>query len=93
MMGDVSIIHEHLPPHTRLPQVYHRRTAEFVYCVAGEMTAYLDGRKHLIRAGGVIQIPPGVRHKFVTAGRSCRAVSIFRPTLRVGPDADIHTGA
>lgn len=90
IFGDLSILHEHLPARTRLPTIHHRCTAEFVFCVSGEMTAYLDGRRHRIRAGGVIHIPAGVRHQFVTSSRACGAISIFCPSLTIGPGADIY---
>ncbi|TPW19098.1 MAG: hypothetical protein FD126_3027, partial [Elusimicrobia bacterium] len=39
--------------------------------------------------GAVVLIPPGVPHKFVTAGEACSAISVFHPALAVGPGADI----
>lgn len=89
LFGDISILHEHMPPYTRLPTIHHRRTAELVFCVSGKMTAYLDGRRYRVRAGGIILIPPGVRHQFVTAASECAAISIFSPSLTIGPGADI----
>lgn len=91
LFGDLSILHEHLPPRTRLPEIHHRRTSEFVYCVSGSMTAYLGGRKHRITAGSVLVIPRGVRHRFVTSSRACEAISLFSPALTIGPGADIHS--
>lgn len=91
LLGDVSILHEHLPPRTTLPKIHHRRTAEFVYCVSGAMTALLGRRIYRITAGSVLLIPPGVRHQFSTGAGSCEAISIFSPALRIGPGADIHT--
>lgn len=90
LFGDVSILHEHLPPGTKLPKIHHRRTAEFVYCVSGSMTAILGRRKHHVTAGSVLLIPRGVRHQFVTGTRSCEALSLFSPALTIGPGADIH---
>ncbi|MBI2385359.1 MAG: cupin domain-containing protein [Elusimicrobia bacterium] len=90
LFGDVSILHEHLPPRTELPKIHHRRTAEFVYCTAGSMTAYLGRRKYRVTAGSVLLIPRGVRHRFVTGSSSCEAISLFSPALAIGPGADIH---
>lgn len=90
LLGDFSVIHEHLPPRTALPTIHHRNTAELVYCTAGAMTAYLDGRPRKVRAGTVILIPPGVRHRFVTGARACEALSLFSPALSVAPGGDIH---
>lgn len=90
LFGDVSILHEHLPPRTTLPKIHHRRTAEFVYCVAGSMTAYLGRRKCRVTAGSVLLIPRGVSHRFSTGGSACEAISLFSPALTIGPGADIH---
>ena len=91
LLGDISIIHEHLPPRTELPTVHHRHTAEFVFCVSGDLTAVLGKRRHRVRAGSVILIPAGVRHKFMTGARPCDSISIFSPALGLSPGADIHT--
>lgn len=88
-LGGVSILHERLPARTTLPTVTHRRTTEWVYCTKGRMTAFLGGKRHALREGAVVLIPPGVPHKFVTARAACSAISVFHPALAVGPDADI----
>ena len=88
-LGGISILHERLPERTELPTVTHRRTTEWVYCTEGRMTAFLGGRRHALRAGAVVLIPPGVPHKFVTAEEACSAISVFHPALAVGPGADI----
>ena len=93
LLGDLSFIYEHLPAHTELPRIHHRRTGELVYCARGSMTAYLGKNKFRITPGSLIVIPPGVRHKFVTAGRSCEAISLFHPGLSIGPGADIRLEA
>lgn len=90
-LGGISILHERLPARTALPTVTHRHTTEWVYCIEGKMTATLGGKRHVLRAGAVVLIPPRVPHKFVTAGRACSAISVFHPALAVGKDADIHT--
>jgi len=90
LLGDASVIHEHLPPESRLPEVHHRRTAELVYCISGTMIAYLDGKKRRVRPGGVLLIPPGVRHRFVTGKNACTSLSVFAPALHLAPGADVH---
>ncbi|NNN04747.1 MAG: cupin domain-containing protein [Elusimicrobia bacterium] len=86
----MSILHEHLPARTSLPRIHHERTAEFVYCLSGTMTATLDKRKHRIRAGDMLLIPKGVRHQFTTHSKACDALSIFVPALTINKSADIH---
>lgn len=91
LLGNVSVLHERLPPGTRLPKVHHRRTAELVYCVSGSMTAVVGRTRRRVRAGGVILIPPGVRHTFITSASPCDCLSVFGPALDAVPGADIHT--
>ena len=89
LLGPVSILHERLPPRTAMPAIRHRRTAEWVYCTAGSMTAELGRRRLRVRAGTVLVIPPGVRHRFATGAEPCEALSVFRPALALGPGADV----
>lgn len=89
-LGDVSVLHERLPPRTRLPKVHHKSTAELVYCISGSMTAVLGRARRRVRAGGVILIPAGVRHTFITGASSCDCLSVFGPALDAVPGADIH---
>lgn len=89
--GDLSVLHERLPPRTRLPRVTHRHTAELVFCVSGTMTALVGRRRCRVRAGGVILIPAGVAHTFSTGALACDCLSIFSPALDAVPGADIHT--
>lgn len=89
-LGGISILHERLPPRTELPTVTHLRTTEWVYCTRGRMTAFLGGRRYALREGAIVLIPPGVPHKFVTAGRACAAISIFHPALVLDGKADIR---
>ncbi|MBI4347208.1 MAG: cupin domain-containing protein [Elusimicrobia bacterium] len=90
-LGDVSVLYERMAPRTSLPRVHHRKTSEFIYCLKGRMIAELDGRRLPVRAGGILFIPPNVRHKFTTRESSCEALSIFAPSLRIRPGSDIHT--
>ncbi|MFA6003529.1 MAG: cupin domain-containing protein [Elusimicrobiota bacterium] len=90
-LGDIAVIYEHLPPHTALPRVHHRRTGEFIYCTSGAMTAYLGDKRYRIRTGSIVYLPPKVRHRFVTGKQACEAISIFHPHLAIAPGADIHT--
>ncbi len=41
---------------------YHRRSAELYYVLEGSGHVTLDGRKHEVRKGSVVHIPPGVIH-------------------------------
>lgn len=89
VVGDASMLYEELPPWTRLPEIRHAGTGEWILVLEGSMTAYLEGKARRVRAGAVIAIPPGAAHRFVTRASSCKALSVFSPALRIGPGADI----
>lgn len=92
IMGNASLIYEKMPPHLSLPTVYHKKTAEIVYCLGGHAIACLDGRNCRLSPGTVLLIPPGVRHRFITRSQSCESLSIFHPALRLkARRPDIHT--
>lgn len=94
----VSLLHEALPPFSSTPALYHRFTSEFVFVLKGSATAYLDGRRMRLRAGDMFEIPPGVRHQFVTRRGGVSALSLFSPPLDprkpdACPGTDAVTGA
>lgn len=93
VLGDVNVLHERMGPWTRLPYVYHLKTAEWLFCLNGSMSAIVDGRKHRLRAGSVLFLPPGARHRFMTQGRSSEALSIFSPALSLAKGSDVHLAA
>ncbi len=41
---------------------YHRRSTELYYVLEGAGSVTLDGVKHEVRKGSLVQIPPGVVH-------------------------------
>lgn len=93
VLGNASLLFEHLPKNTRLPEISHGHTGEWILVLKGSMTAFLNGVPNKVRAGAIIAIPPGVRHRFVTSRVACEAISIFAPSLRIGPEADIVSRA
>lgn len=90
LLGNVSVIYERVPPHTQLPTIYHRRTTELIYCLRGTVTACLGGRRHRLRGGSLVILPPGVRHRFETKDGACECLSLFFPSLMISKKADIH---
>jgi len=86
----MNVVHERLEPRTVLPCVSHARTTEWVFCVKGSMVGVVDGRTHRLRAGSILLMPPGTRHRFITGRGSCEAISIFSPALALGQGSDIR---
>lgn len=93
VLGNASILFEHLPRNTRLPEISHGRTGEWILVLKGSMIAYLNGVPNKVRAGAILAIPPGVRHRFVTSRVACEAISVFAPSLCIGAGADIVSKA
>jgi putative monooxygenase len=57
-----------LAPGERIAEHYHPYSEEFLYVVAGAITAELDGVGHPLRTGEGLLIPPHVRHRLVNRG-------------------------
>jgi putative monooxygenase len=57
-----------IAPGERIAEHYHPYSEEFLYVVAGAISAELDDTPHALRAGEGMMIPPNVRHRLVNAG-------------------------
>lgn len=55
-------------PGQRHPEQYHLQKEETFHVLYGELELSLNGAKSPVRPGDVINIHPGVRHAFVSAG-------------------------
>lgn len=59
---------------------YHKRHDEVVYVKMGSGIATLDGTRHMVKPGSILQIPTKTVHEFLnTGGEPFVAVSIFSP--------------
>ncbi len=79
--GRTSVIHEHMPPGCRLPNIFHRRTEELIVILRGRVVGVLNGRRVILREGHVVRLPPGTRHQFSTGKKGADCISIFTPPL------------
>jgi mannose-6-phosphate isomerase-like protein (cupin superfamily) len=62
------------PPHV------HRRTHEVFYVLEGELGVLAGEEEHIVGAGGLMMVPPGVRHTFFNRSDApCRFVGITTP--------------
>lgn len=86
--GGTSVVHETLPPRSRLPCIYHEKTDELVLVLKGSLHAELDGRRFVLKPGDIAHLPAGTRHMFSTRGRSAEALSIFSPCMTIN-DLDV----
>ena len=62
------------PDNTCLPHFHSN--LEFVYVRSGEVKATLNGRQHLVKAGGVVLVPSYVVHQFNTESTSDTVILI-----------------
>jgi quercetin dioxygenase-like cupin family protein len=87
--GNVSMVHERLPPHAKLPPVLHNVTSEVVYCLSGVTLLTLGKKTHTLKKGHVVVIPPKTWHAFSTKKKGSEALSIFYPALRLSKNPDV----
>lgn len=87
--ANVSIVHEHLPKGSELPAVMHRKTTELVFCLSGTLTAVLGKKRHVLRPGSIVWIPPGTWHRFISGKNDVECLSVFTPPLRLNREADV----
>jgi putative monooxygenase len=54
-----------IAPGDRISEHYHPYSEEFIYVVAGQLDAQLDGKSHRVRTRQGLMIPINVRHRLV----------------------------
>jgi quercetin dioxygenase-like cupin family protein len=59
----LSVIQERMPPGAAEARHLHERARQFFYVLAGRLTMELEGRRHRIRAGEGLEVPPGAAHQ------------------------------
>jgi quercetin dioxygenase-like cupin family protein len=80
-VADVTVFEFVVPRDARVPAPHHHVAVdEFIYGLAGTMTATVDGVKHEIRAGDSIFIPRGcVHHHANLHAETARVLSVLTP--------------
>jgi mannose-6-phosphate isomerase-like protein (cupin superfamily) len=61
--GDLSVIHERMPPGTNETRHYHRAARQFFFVLQGEAELELGGRVHRLLARHGLEVPPGQAHE------------------------------
>jgi len=70
-------------PGTPPPTHWHPSQHEHFEVLEGELTVVLDGDERLLRAGGVLDVPPRTTHRMWNAGpERCRASWRITPAQR-----------
>jgi len=65
-----------IAPGDKISEHYHPYSEEFIYVVAGNITARLDGVPHEVKARQALYIPINVKHRLMNEGTD-EAVIVF----------------
>ncbi|SCF06618.1 adenosylhomocysteinase [Micromonospora haikouensis] len=68
-----------LAPGARIAVHHHERTEETYIVLDGEVTVTLDGVEHLVATGGVVTIPPPIRHGVLAGEQGARLLAVSTP--------------
>ena len=63
--AELSVIEERMPPETAEQRHKHKRSRQFFYVLAGELTMEVDDLQVLIHAGEGVDISPGQAHQAI----------------------------
>jgi mannose-6-phosphate isomerase-like protein (cupin superfamily) len=77
----LSVTEVRLASREQLPQIFHKRTHEWVYVLQGSALAVLDGRKTVLKKNDYIYLAPEARHSFRSGPQGVRALSLYMPPL------------
>ncbi len=70
----------------RIAEHLHPYSEEFLYLVAGAVTAELDGVPHSLGQGDGLLIPPGIRHRLINSGPDDATLVFHLGPLAPRPD-------
>ena len=79
----LSVIQEHMPPHTSEVRHYHEKSRQFFYVLSGVLTFEVEGIEQAIGAGKGLEISPGDRHRVINnSNNSVEFLVVSQPTTR-----------
>ncbi len=79
--GEYTILDAIHPPNVGPALHMHPRGPETFFVINGDYEFILDGKSETVKTGGVISIPKGVPHRFVTGNNGGRVIIISPPEL------------
>ena len=68
--GEVSIIHERMPPNAAEVRHYHQTAWQFFFVLAGTATLEIGGRREVLQAQQGVEVPAGVAHQMRNASET-----------------------
>jgi quercetin dioxygenase-like cupin family protein len=72
--GRIGLVESTMPPHDEPPLHVHREHDEGFYVLEGEVTVFLPGEEHVLRAGEFLLAPRGVPHTYRAGDAGARAL-------------------
>jgi len=78
--AELSVIEERMPPGAAERRHWHRKSRQFFYVLAGELTMELEGGAHVLGAGMGLEIAAGLAHQALNrSGADVRFLVVSQP--------------
>ncbi len=69
-----------IPPEGEMPYHYHEKRESLIFLIKGEATEIVEGKEFPVKAGEVLSIPAGEKHKIVNrSDEDLRYLEFFAP--------------
>ena len=69
-----------IPEGGEMPYHYHEKMESLIFLIKGEATEVVEGKEYPVKAGEVLSIPPGEKHKIVNRStEDLRYLEFFAP--------------
>ena len=79
---DITIALAKVAKGTDVPAHIHETQDDIIYCLAGEMKIWIEGEGDFaLKAGSMIRILKGVKHKPYGHSEDCSVIDIFLPAM------------
>lgn len=71
------------PPRAQGPFHSHKKTTEIYFVLSGELMASVQGKRHRVKQGQLLYIPPGNEHQAENRGtKACQFMAINTPLAK-----------
>jgi quercetin dioxygenase-like cupin family protein len=79
---DITFVLARVLKGTDVPAHIHETQDDIIYCLAGEMKIWIEGEGNFdLKAGSMIRILKGVKHKPYGHSEDCSCIDIFLPAM------------
>ncbi|MDB6074497.1 MAG: hypothetical protein JWO89_2137 [Verrucomicrobiaceae bacterium] len=77
-----------IEPHSTTSVSYHKLAEELYYVLSGSGEAVLNDKRHELKTGDFLRLPPGTTHSFITGEEPLVMLDVHSPGSR--PDRDVY---